>query len=141
MQLATAEADGSALTIETAELTAQLNQARRQAQEAQDEPKRSDRPKKPSGGRGAPDAAQGSVAGRMNLSPFLFFCIRIAFQRSKAVHIRTAATFNRDFPCTLSTTPASATRNRAEQRRPGFIVAGFVAPAVTGQLPTAGTPW
>ena len=36
MQLATAEADGSALTIETAELTAQLNQARRQAQEAQD---------------------------------------------------------------------------------------------------------
>jgi hypothetical protein len=36
VQLATAEADGSALTIETAELTAQLNQARRQAQEAQD---------------------------------------------------------------------------------------------------------
>jgi hypothetical protein len=36
MQLATAEADGSTLTIETAELTAQLNQARRQAQEAQD---------------------------------------------------------------------------------------------------------
>ena len=36
VQLATAEADSSALTIETAELTAQLNQARRQAQEAQD---------------------------------------------------------------------------------------------------------
>jgi hypothetical protein len=36
VQLVTAEADSSALTIETAELTAQLNQARRQAQEAQD---------------------------------------------------------------------------------------------------------
>ena len=34
MQLATAEAEGNALTIETAELTAQLNQARRQAQDA-----------------------------------------------------------------------------------------------------------
>ena len=34
MQLTTAEADGSALTIETAELTVQLNQARRQAQDA-----------------------------------------------------------------------------------------------------------
>ena len=48
VQLATAEADGSALTIETAELTAQLNQARRQAQEAQEAAE-----KKPSGGRGA----------------------------------------------------------------------------------------
>ena len=37
VQLATAEAgDGSALTIETAKLTAQLNQARRQVQEAQE---------------------------------------------------------------------------------------------------------
>jgi hypothetical protein len=36
VQLATAEADGSALTIETAELTARLNQVRRQAQETQE---------------------------------------------------------------------------------------------------------
>jgi chromosome segregation ATPase len=36
VQLATAEADGNALTIETAELTAQLNQAVRSAQEAQE---------------------------------------------------------------------------------------------------------
>jgi multidrug resistance efflux pump len=52
VQLATAEADGSALTIETAELTAQLNQARRQAQEAQEAAE-----KKPSGG------ARGLLAG------------------------------------------------------------------------------
>ena len=35
VRLATAEADGNALTVETAELTAQLNQAKQRAQEAQ----------------------------------------------------------------------------------------------------------
>jgi chromosome segregation ATPase len=63
VQLATAEADGSALTIETAELTAQLNQARRQAQEAQEAAE-----KKPSGGRGASWRGSGLHGGRNDLA-------------------------------------------------------------------------
>jgi hypothetical protein len=39
VQLATAEADGSALTIETAELTAQLNQARRRRRKRRTPPR------------------------------------------------------------------------------------------------------
>jgi DNA repair exonuclease SbcCD ATPase subunit len=49
VQLATAEADGSALTIETAELTAQLNQAVVRRRKRRKRPRRSDR-SKPGGG-------------------------------------------------------------------------------------------
>ena len=63
MQLATAEADGSALTIETAELTAQLNQARRQAQEAQDAAEAIRQAGSRAAGEGRPGAARAAWRG------------------------------------------------------------------------------